>query len=260
MVYFLLYFVVIMFANTIGAVSGMGGGVIIKPALDAIGHHDLASINFYSSVAVFVMSIVSITKQVRGGFQIKIPQTLTIAIGSVLGGVLGNFLFQWLLQFFPTDNYVQLVQIILTVITLLFVFIYTRGTFGTFELTNLFWVFLVGLGLGTLSTLLGIGGGPINVSLLILCFSMSFKQATVYSIVTIFFSQLSKLVSIQLNEGIFAYDLTFLLPIIPAAILGGFLGSKLNQQLDNDKISVLFQIITLGVIFLNIYNGFRLFV
>ncbi len=55
----LIYFVVIVLANTVGAISGMGGGVLIKPILDLIGVHSVAGISFYSTVAVFTMSIVS---------------------------------------------------------------------------------------------------------------------------------------------------------------------------------------------------------
>lgn len=31
-----IYFIVIILANTVGAISGMGGGVIIKPVLDSV--------------------------------------------------------------------------------------------------------------------------------------------------------------------------------------------------------------------------------
>ena len=250
---------VILFSNTIGALSGMGGGVIIKPALDAIGYHPLQSINFYSSAAVFVMSIVSVLKQVRGGFQIKVKQTLAIATGSLLGGTLGDLIFSQLLNSFNNESQVQFVQIILTVISLILVLLYLRFEIKSYKWNCLFVVFGVGLFLGTLSTLLGIGGGPINVAALMFGFSMPLKQATVYSIVTIFFSQFSKLTTVALNEGFFAYDLTFLWAIIPAAVLGGFLGSKLNQQLSNDKVTLYYRLVTTGVIILNIINGVRLF-
>ena len=54
MVKYLIYFIVIILANSVGAVSGMGGGVIIKPVFfDSLGFHSLSAITFYSSVAVF---------------------------------------------------------------------------------------------------------------------------------------------------------------------------------------------------------------
>lgn len=58
-----IYFVVIVLANTAGAVSGMGGGVLIKPIFDFIGAHSVAAISFYSAVAVFTMSLVSTSKR-----------------------------------------------------------------------------------------------------------------------------------------------------------------------------------------------------
>jgi uncharacterized membrane protein YfcA len=67
----LLYFLVIIFANTIGSVSGMGGGVIIKPVLDFIALDSVVAISFYSTVAVFVMSIVSTYRQVKNGMSIR---------------------------------------------------------------------------------------------------------------------------------------------------------------------------------------------
>ena len=45
----LIYFITIFLSNTVGALSGMGGGVIIKPVLDFLGFHSLNSIAFYSS-------------------------------------------------------------------------------------------------------------------------------------------------------------------------------------------------------------------
>ena len=55
----ILYVVVILLANTIGAISGMGGGVIIKPALQIFNWDSVLTINFYSSVAVFTMAVSS---------------------------------------------------------------------------------------------------------------------------------------------------------------------------------------------------------
>lgn len=61
----LIYFVVVWIATTAGALTGMGGGVIIKPVLDVIGEYDAATIGVLCSCTVFTMSIVSIHKQVR---------------------------------------------------------------------------------------------------------------------------------------------------------------------------------------------------
>ncbi len=48
----LIYFVVIVLANTVGAISGMGGGVLIKPILDLIGAHSVAGISLLNSCGI----------------------------------------------------------------------------------------------------------------------------------------------------------------------------------------------------------------
>ncbi|HPI99335.1 MAG TPA: sulfite exporter TauE/SafE family protein [Enterococcus sp.] len=254
----LLYFLVIIFANTIGSVSGMGGGVIIKPVLDFMALDSVAAISFYSTVAVFVMSIVSTYRQVKNGISIRFDLVSWISLGAVLGGIFGNILFEALLRV-ADEKLVQLLQIILTIITLLFAFFYSRYEWKNFTLKGIPWYLLCGLILGFLASFLGIGGGPINVSVLMLMFAMPIKDATVYSICTIFFSQLSKLATLALSTGFARYDLTMLWFVVPAAILGGGLGARASRIFSDKKVTIIFQGIILCVLLINIYNASRLF-
>ena len=45
-----------LLASAAGAVCGIGGGVLIKPVLDAFGVLDVASISFLSGLTVLSMS------------------------------------------------------------------------------------------------------------------------------------------------------------------------------------------------------------
>lgn len=153
-----IYFIVIVLANTVGAVSGMGGGVLIKPIFDFIGAHSVAAISFYSAVAVFTMSLVSTARQLASGHKINWQIVLWVSGGAILGGVLGNVAFDQLLLFFQNEDHVQMVQIFLTVVTLLFAFFYTKYDLLGFQLKNNFWYCFCGLVLGFLASLLGIGG------------------------------------------------------------------------------------------------------
>lgn len=250
----LLYFIVIVLANTVGAISGMGGGVIIKPVFDLIGAHSVAAVSFYSAVAVLTMSIVSTWRQIKNGVQLKYAEVLNISLGAVLGGFLGNMLFSQLLTYFTDDSKVLLIQIVITIVTLLFAYIYSHYNLKNFKLSGLMWYLLCGIILGTIASLLGIGGGPINVSLLIMMFSLSIKEATVYSICTILFSQLTKVLTIGFTTGYGAFDLRVLLFVIPAAIIGGMLGANLSRRMTAQKVVQLFEIIIVVVIIINLYN------
>jgi len=125
-------------------------------------------------------------------------------------------------------------------------------------LKHVLWYLLCGFILGFLASLLGIGGGPINVSLLMLLFGLPIKEATVYSICTIFFSQMAKITSMALGTGFLRYDLSMLWFIIPAAVIGGFLGAKTSRMLSTERVTVIFQFVILLVLLVNIYNGFQL--
>ncbi|MGG5313451.1 hypothetical protein IGL76_002171 [Enterococcus sp. DIV2381] len=254
----IIYFFVIVTANTIGAVSGMGGGVLIKPIFDFIGAHTVAAISFYSSVAVFTMSIVSTSRQLMSGRKINWKIVVLVSTGAVLGGILGNSTFEYFLRIFANDDAVQMIQIILTIIMLLFAFFYTTYDWKNFQLRYSFWYLFCGLILGFFASLLGIGGGPINVSLLMLMFSVSIKEATMYSICTIFFSQLSNLVTMGVSSGFGNFDLTILIYIVPAAIIGGMLGAKLSNVLSEKKVTTVFQLVIICVLLINCYNGFQL--
>ncbi|WP_067843810.1 sulfite exporter TauE/SafE family protein [Amphibacillus sediminis] len=255
----LLYFIVIILANTVGAISGMGGGVIIKPVLDFIGAHSVAAISFYSTVAVFTMSIVSTARQAKSGAKLNWKIIGWLSFGAVLGGVLGNVTFEWLLNLLKNDQLVQLIQIGLTIVTLVFAFLYTKYGWVNYHLNHVLWYLSCGLILGFLASLLGIGGGPINVSLMMLMFTFPIKEATIYSICTIFFSQLAKLMTIATTTGFGRYDLTILFFVISAAIIGGLLGAKANNLLSEEKVTLVFQAVILLVLVINLYNGYKIF-
>lgn len=91
----ILYVVVILLANTIGAISGMGGGVIIKPALQIFNWDSVLTINFYSSVAVFTMAVSSTWKQIKAKNAINKTCVVGLSLGSILGGIAGDISFGW---------------------------------------------------------------------------------------------------------------------------------------------------------------------
>jgi len=249
----LIYFTVIILANTVGAISGMGGGVIIKPILDTIGAHSTADISFYSSVAVFVMSIVSTLRQIRNGVSVNPKKAFILSIGAILGGILGNTVFELLLNRCP-EAYVQLIQMSLTAVTLLISFHFSKYGGREHHLDHPIHLLLAGICLGGIASLLGIGGGPINITALMLFFALPIREATVYSIVTIFFSQFSKLATIGFTTGFSRFDLSLLYYVVPAAILGGFIGAGLNGRLAPNRIVLVYQSVIIAVLGINLYN------
>lgn len=254
----IIYALVIIFASTVGAISGMSGGVIMRPAFDTINYHDVASMTFYASVAIFIMAIVSTWKRFKKGMDIRPDLGIYVSIGSIVGGTLGNVVLEMLLYQFA-ERTVNLIQIALAILTLSFAFVYSFGFMRSFKVKNMFVIFLMGVILGGLASLLGIGGGPINVAAFMLLFGMSMKEAAGYSIITIFFAQTSRLITTTFTSGFGVFDLSILWWIVPAAAIGGFSGAFLGMVLTEKTVRIVFKIVLVGVISLNIYNGIMLF-
>lgn len=234
---YVIYAIVILVATSLGAVAGLGGGVIIKPVLDLVGAHDAGTINLYSSVAVFVMCCVSLTKQLRAGFAFDKKMVLSVSLGSLLGGVLGERVFGALTSAFA-NGLVKSVQAGVLTAVLLLILLYTlrQDKLPSWKLTNPAAIFGAGLALGALAVFLGIGGGPLNVAALGLLFSLGAKEGAVYSLAIIFFSQLSKLVLSAVGGQLWAVDLTYLPFVVVPAVAGGFIGTFGNRRLSEEGV------------------------
>lgn len=252
---YLVYCVVIVCATGLGAIAGLGGGVIIKPLLDLLGVHDATSIGIYSSMAVFTMCVVSLAKQAKSGFSFDGKAIASISSGSLVGGLLGETVFGTLTA--SLDNHmVKAVQAGLLALTLVLILVYTlrQDAMPSLKVTSPLAIFGAGLLLGAISVFLGIGGGPLNVACMSLLFSFGMKESVVYSLATIFFSQLSKLGLNALSGTLFAVDLSYLPAVVIPAVVGGLMGTAANQRMSDAAVRRTYLAIVVALLALSCYN------
>lgn len=251
-----IYSAVILVATTLGAFVGLGGGVIIKPVLDFIGKEPRMQVDFLSAAAVFTMSVVSTGKCIKRRQKFDISIIIFIAAGSILGGYLGSAVMD-IIGTMIEQQTIRCIQAFALAALLTAVSIYVGKCNFSFKVKNKLAIFAVGLALGFMASFLGIGGGPINVAVLTLFFSMNVKDSAVYSVAIIFFSQLSKLITIFSTAGFepYAHQWKTLVFILPAAVIGGFIGSSLNRKFDDKLIRKIFVTVMILLIVLNVYNG-----
>ena len=57
---YILYCLIAIGATTVGSLTGMGGGVIIKPLMDVMHHLDVETIGVLSSITVLSLSLIHI--------------------------------------------------------------------------------------------------------------------------------------------------------------------------------------------------------
>lgn len=220
-----------------------------------IGYHNAVEIGFYASVAIFVMGIVAIAKLYRNGFPFDIK--IVARLHRIARGYLGQTAFMTLINS-TKEGYVKAIQAVLLAITLILILYYERrkDKIRHYQVKQPLLIFAVGLFLGGVLCLFGIGGGPLNVTLMVLLFSFTIKEAISYSIATVFFSQISKLGSVVLAGELGNYSVTFMIVAGVASVAGGYVGTALNQKLSNKAVSVIFQVLVLLLLFVSFYNTY----
>lgn len=115
----LILFVVGIIASIIGALTGVGGGIVLKTFYDLVNAGGVLAIGFYSTVLVFTMCIVSVLKQIKSGFSFDWPFLISISVGSIFGGYIGNSLLNYAAKYIP-ENTTKLIQSVILLITLIF--------------------------------------------------------------------------------------------------------------------------------------------
>lgn len=257
-----IYFAVGVIATTFGSLAGLGGGVIIKPVLDLLGHYDVGTISILSAATVFSMAIVSLINSRKTDVNVNVRQSLTLAIGSIIGGIIGKLLFNEIVATIGISDLVTVIQSVMIASLMVTIYLFVRYSqqLKSFYIQNTLVIIIMGFILGLIAAFLGIGGGPFNVAILTLFFSMSPKESALNSIFIIFFSQLSALLFTAFTTGFAQFDLSMLGYMLVGGILGGFLGSQISKKISNQIVTKIFAIGIVGIIFISMFNIARYFI
>ena len=253
---YLFYSFICLIATTVGAISGIGGGVIIKPVFDALAPLTVSQISFLSGCSVLAMSIVSLLSSKSGDAKIDKARTTPLAIGSAIGGIVGKLIFDIIKRSAGNDGVIGTVQSIIMIMLTLGVLIYVlnKSRIKTNDINNTFVCTFIGLTLGILSSFLGIGGGPINLVVLYFFFSMNTKTAALNSLYMIFFAQTTSLIFTIVSSSIPETDFITLAVMIASGVVGGYIGRKINKKMSSRAVDVLFCFMLVTIVSISIYN------
>ena len=257
---FVMVFLICFCASIVGAICGIGGGVIIKPVLDAFGIMSVSAISFLSGCTVLSMTTYSVIKSKMSGAS-RIDQKIgfPLAIGAAVGGIVGKNLFQIIKGMSADPDRVGAVQAACLLVVTLGTLIYTikKHQIQTYKIKSAFVCVIIGLFLGIMSSFLGIGGGPINLVVLFFFFSMDTKTAAENSLYIIFFSQLASLIVSLVTRTVPDIAIGMLALMVCGGISGGAVGRKVNKKIDEKTVDKLFIGLMGIIILINIYNIFK---
>ncbi|WP_404813427.1 sulfite exporter TauE/SafE family protein [Halobacillus yeomjeoni] len=252
----------------IGSIAGLGGGVILVPALLFLSDHfesfnwvnpqSIVGISLVVMIFTGMSSAISYIKHKRVDKKIG----MLFLIGSIPGGIFGS----WLNQFFKTDSFSLIFGVVMIAVSLLFfiprkpISIFQHGmkrekvvngksyTYQMPLVIGLILSFVVGL----LSGLLGIGGGSLMVPAMILLFQIPAHIATATSMFMIFFASISSSAThVLLGHVEWAYTLYF----IPGAYIGGMLGARMNRRMNGQAVEWFLRILLILIGIRLIWQG-----
>ena len=252
----ILYFFISFGASIVGAISGIGGGVIIKPVLDGLSSSGVSTISFLSGSTVLSMTTVTLIRSRRSPVKLQKRIGSLMAAGGVLGGFLGKMVFDAVRAGFGDERIVGASQsLILALITAgVLVFTMYKERIKPLHREGSLFCLVTGVILGGLASFLGIGGGPINLAVLYFFFSMDSKTAALSSIYIIFFSQITNLVFTVATGNVPPFQPLILTLMIIGGIGGGLCGSVLSHRMTHRGVDRLFMAVMGLIILICAYN------
>ena len=240
-----------------GKLCGMGGGVIIKPILDAFGVLSVDTINFLSGCTVLSMTCWSVGRSVTAGARdIDFRCSTPLALGAALGGALGKRLYAFAETCFADADMAGGVQACILFAATLATLIYTlrKERITSYRVSSRAACCGIGLALGILGAFLGIGGGPFNMAVLYFFFSMPTKTAVQNSLYIILFSQAASLLQTLLTGTLPLFSGRMLVGMVLCAVIGSELGGIINEKLTDRAITRLFECTMAAILCINLYN------
>lgn len=255
----LILLVISVVASSIGALTGVGGGILMKPLIDAFGFFTVSTTSFLSGCTVLTMCTVSLWRGRKSEVNIDMKTATPLAIGAVVGGILGNFLFEFASNAYGNDTQVGIIQSVILFLIVVAVLVYCRKKDGiqSFRYDSLVLCVAVGLSLGVISAFLGIGGGPMNLAVLFLFFSMRPKEAARTSLYIIFCSQMASLIMSIATGTVPSFEPVFLIVMMIGGVMGGLIGAKFTTKLSEKQIDISFQVLLVVIMFVVSYNIYQ---
>ncbi|GAE33229.1 sulfite exporter TauE/SafE family protein [Halalkalibacter akibai] len=258
-----------LIGGTIGSLMGLGGGIIVVPALLFLASYSILEITpqiaVGTSLVIMIGTGLSATIAYVKQKKVDYKSGLLFFCASGPGAVVGA----WLNRLVDTEAFQLLFGVfILLMATVLFIRKYLKKrpyvkkriereyidteqnlyTYGYNILPALSVAFMVGM----LSGLFGIGGGSLMVPAMVVLFHFPPHLAVATSMFMILLSAMVGSVSHMVLGNV---NWLYVLALLPGAWLGGIAGAALNKRLTSEKLMIVFRLMLIVIALRLIYEG-----
>ena len=257
----IVYFLIAFGSSAIGSIAGIGGGVIIRPLLSIVSPVGTLqdTINFLSGSTVLAMAFASYIKNRKSDESLDYNVSLFLAIGAVLGGILGNNIFVLIIDpegmgMDPNSFGIMQGSILFLINLLVLLNVIFKHKITSKNVESKAVCVFVGLVLGFLAAFLGIGGGPMNVAILYYLFSMPGKRAARNSLFIILISQATSMGTRLATGNIPEFSVLALVLMCVGGILGATTGTTISGYMTDKGVERLFLYFLIVLIGINVFN------
>lgn len=217
MIYLLLSAVSAFF----GMSAGLGATTLLRPLLDAVSPLAPASISLLCAMATLCAALVGAFFALSRPLPLHPDELLLLAIGSALGGILGDLVDARLAAMIPRSGVVLLQSALLfTLLALTALYFKTLSpTIRPLSITRL-GAFPASLLIGLLASFLSFGAEPVTLAVYFLFFDAENDEAAVAALAVALFAMTGKLTAQFIRLRMRLPDADVLLFMLPGAILG----------------------------------------
>jgi hypothetical protein len=235
-------------AGVVGAIIGLGGGIIVVPALTFLGVSPTvaASSSLYAAFSNSIASTISFARQKRIEYKIGLQLGLT----SIPGAIVGAFA-----SAAATPEIFKILFGIVLAASCFYLFVKRKMESKETRVSKqlLAASSAISFFAGILSSFFGIGGGIVFVPLMIIVLGVLVKRATATSQLILMFSSSSGLVAHTLLGHA---DFTYILWLSIGAFAGGLVGARWSVEIKENSIRILISVALVATAIKLFLDGF----
>ncbi|MEX2625699.1 MAG: sulfite exporter TauE/SafE family protein [Ilumatobacteraceae bacterium] len=226
-------------AGLLGGMFGVGGGLLIVPALTIVLGFEHRLAHGTSLAAILPIAGASLVTYATAG-NVDWPIALWISVGAILGAVLGTRLLQVV-----SRRALTIAFVIVMLVTAIRLFIPTEGTErDALTVAAALGMFGVGLLSGTLAGLLGVGGGVIMVPAMIVLLGVPSVIAKGTSVAVIIpTSIMGTLRNLAMKNADVRVGAVVGLAGVASAVAGSLIADTMSDPVSNALFAVLLLVV-----------------
>lgn len=211
-------------AGTLGSMLGVGGGIIMVPALTFLGltPAQTASTSLIAVASTSVSSTIEYSRQKRIDYSLGVEMAIFAIPGAILGAILSEYL--------STESF-KLYFGVLLILTGIYILyknsILHDSAAKRRSLTLRAGVFAATFGAGIISSLFGVGGGIIFVPAMLLVLGLTMQRAAPTSQLTL---MLTSIAGVIIHAYLLHPDYLQAITLSAGAFAGAQIGARVSQS------------------------------